>query len=182
MSEKYKVRSSDEVYFLTFTLVEWVDLFTRKSYKDIIVRSLAYCQAHKGLELYAYCIMSNHVHLIARATPPATLSGIVRDFKKFTARTLMLELETNPQESRRSWLRWMFERNGMGNAHNQHIQVWQQRSHPVALTSDELVQQRLRYVHDNPVRAGICFLPEEYVYSSAAQYAGREAILPVLHL
>ncbi|RAK64018.1 REP-associated tyrosine transposase [Hymenobacter edaphi] len=180
MSEKYKIRSADEAYFLTFTIVEWADLFSRRCYKDVVIDSLRYCQQHKGVELFAYCIMSNHLHLIARSETPATLSAFVRDFKKFTAVALMRLVESHEQESRRGWLRWLFQQNGRQNVHNRDFQVWQHSSHPVALTSPERLRERLRYVHENPVRAGICLLPEEYVYSSAAQYAGRpEIILPV---
>ena len=78
----YRVKDENALYFLTFSTVEWIDVFTRKLYKDILVESLRYCQQKKGLELYSWVIMSNHVHLIARAKEGHKLSGILRDMKK----------------------------------------------------------------------------------------------------
>lgn len=64
MSIKYKIRDQSQLHFLTFAVVEWIDVFTRNEYKDVLIESLKYCQKQKGLLLYAYCIMTNHVHLI----------------------------------------------------------------------------------------------------------------------
>jgi len=74
----------DAIHFITFTIVDWVDIFTRPAYKNLIIESLGYCQQQKGLELYGYCLMTNHLHLLASATEPAKLPDIVRDFKKHT--------------------------------------------------------------------------------------------------
>ncbi len=100
----YLIRDQTGLYFLTFTVVEWLDVFTRPRYKDIVVDSLRYCQQSKGLELCAYCLMTNHLHLIARAADGHELSDIVRDFKKFTARRVFEAIVANQQESRRQWL------------------------------------------------------------------------------
>lgn len=175
----YPIRDQQALYFLTFTVIGWVDVFTRPLYKDIVIGSLRYCQAYKGLELYAYCLMSNHLHLIARAAEGRDLSGIVRDFKKFTARQLFEEISKSPTESRRDWLCWLLTQEGQRNPNNKGFQLWQQRSHGVELRTEEMVRQRLHYTHQNPVRAGICYREEDYVYSSASFYAGLEAVLPV---
>ena len=175
----YPIRNQQGLYFLTFTVVGWVDIFTRQAYRTIVIDSLRHCQQHNGLELYAYCLMSNHLHLIGRAAEGQELGAIVRDFKKFTAARIFREIETLPQESRRGWLRWLFEREGARNPNNTHIQLWQQRSHGTELSTEAMVRQRLHYTHQNPVRAGICYQAEDYVYSSASCYAGLESILPV---
>ncbi|GAA3977997.1 REP-associated tyrosine transposase [Hymenobacter antarcticus] len=175
----YQIRDQQALYFLTFTTVGWADIFTRPHYKDIIIDSLRYCQANKGLELFAYCLMTNHLHLIARAAEGHELSNIVRDFKKFTANQLFKEIVNSPTESRRNWLRWLLTQEGERNPSNQNFQLWQQRSHGVELHSEEMVRQRLAYTHANPVRAGICYRDEDYVYSSASFYSGLEAVLPV---
>src|SRR6187402_3925322 len=99
MSRKYKINDQQKLYFLTFAVVRWIDVFTRKEYKDILIESLRYCQKSKGLELYAFCIMPNHVHLIARAAEGKKLSEIFRDLKKFTANAIIAAIETNTQES-----------------------------------------------------------------------------------
>ncbi|MFD1468910.1 transposase [Hymenobacter caeli] len=175
----YPIRHQQGLYFITCTVVEWLDIFTRPLYKDLIIDSLRYCQAHKGLELYAYCLMTNHLHLIARAAEGYALSDIMRDFKKFTAKQVFHALHVNQQESRRQWLEWMLHKQGEFNPRNTHIQLWQQPSHNVELQSDTMLRQKLEYIHQNPVRAGICYRAEDYVYSSASFYAGLEAVLRV---
>ncbi|WP_046245130.1 REP-associated tyrosine transposase [Hymenobacter terrenus] len=175
----YQIRDQQALYFLTFTVVGWIDIFTRPRYKDIVIDSLRYCQQKKGLELFAYCLMTNHLHLIARAADGYELSNIVRDFKKFTATELFKEITNSPTESRRGWLQWLLKQEGERNPSNLNFQLWQQRSHGVELRTQEMVQQRLAYTHANPVRAGICYRDEDYLYSSASFYAGLEAVLPV---
>lgn len=86
MSTKYKALDIDQAYFITITTVGWVDVFTRLSQKMVIINSLKYCQSQKGLSIFAYCIMSNHIHLFCRADGKYTLSEIMRDFKKFTSK------------------------------------------------------------------------------------------------
>jgi putative transposase len=175
----YPIRDQQALYFLTFTVVEWLDVFTRPLYKDIIIDSLRYCQQRKGLELFAYCLMSNHLHLIARAAEGQELADIVRDFKKFTARRVFEAIITNPQESRRQWLEWTLRKQGEFNPKNTFIQLWQNHSHGVELHGEAMTRQKLNYLHQNPVRAGICFQAEDYVYSSASVYAGLDAGLEV---
>lgn len=178
----YPIRDQQALYFLTFTVVEWLDVFTRPLYKDIVIDSLRYCQQHKGLELYAYCLMTNHLHLIARAAEGYELSDIVRDFKKFTARRVFAAIASNPQESRRQWLEWCLRKQGEFNPKNTFVQLWQNHSHGVQLQGEAIAQQKLHYVHQNPVRAGICYRAEDYVYSSASCYAGLEVALNVRRL
>ena len=64
MSHQYRVRNPGEIHFVTFTIVDWVDVFTRPAYKELVVKSLKYCQQNKGLEIYAFCLMTNHLHLL----------------------------------------------------------------------------------------------------------------------
>jgi putative transposase len=182
MSSKYKISDQQQLYFLTFAVVRWVDVFTRREYKDILIQSLRFCQLHKGLELYAYCIMPNHVHLIASAKHGHTLSSALRDLKKFTANQIIKAIENNLLESRRNWMLWLFQDEGQGNSNNKLYQLWQQETHAVALSDNYMIEQRLNYVHQNPVRAGLCYTAEDYVYSSAGQYSGGEAVLPVVLL
>jgi REP element-mobilizing transposase RayT len=180
MSRKYKIRDQNKLYFLTFAVVGWVDVFTRKEYKDILIDSLEFCQHKKGLELYAFCIMPNHIHLIEGVKEGDSLSAVMRDFKKYTSFAITKAIDANMHESRRDWMLWIFKRNGERNANNTTYQFWQQESHPVELSSNEMIDQKLEYTHQNPVRAGICYAPEDYIYSSAGQYAGKDSVLPVM--
>jgi REP element-mobilizing transposase RayT len=104
MSRKYKFHNPDGVYFISFAVRDWVDVFTRNEYKNILVDNLEYCQKHKGLEIFAWCIMTNHIHLIIRSEDGLRLSDILRDYKKSTSKSVLKAIGENIQESRREWL------------------------------------------------------------------------------
>jgi putative transposase len=182
MGRKYKFHTNDDLYFVSFATINWIDVFVRRVYCDIIVESLRYCVENKGLELYAWCIMSSHVHLII-STERGSLSDIMRDLKRHTTKAILKEIEDNLQESRRDWKLWMFKRAGAKNSNNEIYQFWQQNNHPVQLSTNEMMQQRLDYLHNNPVESGIVSYPPEYLYSSAKDYYTEEpGLLPVLLL
>jgi REP element-mobilizing transposase RayT len=111
MSDKYKIWDHNKAYFLTLTVMGWVDVFTNKKYRFIIIDSLKYCQKHKGLVIFGYCIISNHIHLIARAEGEITLSDILRDFKKFTSKAIIKEIKQG-SESRKEWMLNYFKKEG----------------------------------------------------------------------
>ncbi|WCT13051.1 REP-associated tyrosine transposase [Mucilaginibacter jinjuensis] len=178
MSTNYKFHNQEGLYFITFSTVRWIDVFTRRIYKDIIVDSLNYCIANKGLELFAWVIMSNHVHLIAR-TNDKPLSTIIRDIKRHTSKQLLKAIEENTQESRKDWLLYLFNRAGEYNPNNEYYQFWQQDNHPIELWTNDVMDQKLNYIHDNPVTAGWLDLPEHYLYSSARSYAGEQGLINI---
>ncbi len=172
MSRKYEIKNEEGLYFVTFTVIRWIDVFIRKKYRDIIIESLKFCQNNKGLLLYAYCIMSSHLHLIAGTSGKNKLNGIIRDIKKYTAVKIIKTIKNNPLESRQDWMIDIFEKAGLSNSNNTKYQFWQQHNHPVELSTNKMIEQRLDYIHNNPVEAGIVTLPENYLYSSAVNYAG----------
>jgi putative transposase len=96
-SEQYYVQNENETYFITSTIVDWVDVFTRPIYRDIIVDSLKYCQASKGLDIYGWVLMSNHLHAIVEARDGFKLSDILRDFKKFTSKRIIEAIKQEPE-------------------------------------------------------------------------------------
>ena len=165
----YKVRTKDAIHFITFAVVEWVDVFTRNVYCNILVDSLRYCQEHKGLVIHAWCLMSNHVHLIV-AAKNSDLSDILCDFKKFTSRQIREAIQNNPKESRKQWMLRIFKDAGCANSRNPGYQFWRQDNRPKECYSPKFIAQKLRYVHQNPVAAGLVAAPEDYVYSSAKAY------------
>jgi REP element-mobilizing transposase RayT len=122
--------------------------------------------------------MSNHVHLIVSAKEGHNLSDILRDLKKYTSKSLLKSID-QPRESRRRWLMWLFRSNGKKNSNNEIFQVWQQDNHPVQLSTAEMMLQRLEYLHNNPVKEGYVWNPEDYPYSSAPTYAGKKGLLEV---
>ncbi|MBT3934779.1 MAG: transposase [Bacteroidetes bacterium] len=178
MPSKYTIQNHQNPHFLTYSTVEWIEIFTRSIYKDIVVDSLKHCQNEKGLILYAWVIMSNHVHLIASAKENYKLSDILRDHKKFTSKRI-IEALNHPEESRRNWILWLLKSHGEKNSNNKNYQVWQQNNHPVELETNKMIDQRLDYLHNNPVKAGLVNIPEEYTYSSAIDYVGGKGLLDI---
>jgi len=126
--------------------------------------------------------MNNHVHLIASANEGYNLSDILRDLKKFTSKKLVSAIEDNVQESRRRWMLWIFRSNGERNSNNEKHQFWQQDNHPVCLDTAYLIDQRMDYLHNNPVAESIVEEPEHYIYSSARDYAGIKGLLDIVLL
>jgi putative transposase len=165
----YKIRNQAAVHFITFAVVEWVDVFTRKEYRDIVLESIRHCQNERGLLLHGWCIMSNHLHLIV-AAQNSDLSDILRDFKKFTSKQIIKAIQDNEHESRREWMLNIFKQAGEANSRNSDFQFWRQDNQPKELYSPAFVFQKLNYIHNNPVEAGIVDKPEEYLYSSARDY------------
>lgn len=178
MSEAYKTRDPDALYFLTFRVVFWLDVFTRQSYRDIIIESLSYCRKHKNLKVYAYVIMSNHIHLIIKSEN-GTLPDTIRDMKKFTANEI-LHLIENGTESRKKWLLSEMAFAARKHKRNSKYQFWTHDNHAVELSSNEMIDQRLNYIHQNPVRAGIVEKEEDFLYSSSRNYCeGMDALMEV---
>jgi putative transposase len=165
----FKIRNQAAIHFITFAVVEWVDVFTRKDYRDIVLESIKYCQTEKGLLLHCWCIMSNHLHLIASAKN-LDLSDVLRDFKKFTSKQIIVAIENNQTESRREWMLKIFRELGEKNSRKKNYQFWRQDNQPQELYSSAFIFQKINYIHNNPVEAGIVDKPEEYLYSSARDY------------
>lgn len=176
---RYKIWEQNGLNFLTLTVVDWVDVFTRKSYKDIIIDSLRYCQNEKGLAVYAYVIMSNHLHLIAEARGSIPLSDILRDFKKFTSKAILSEIEQGGYESRKEWMLYRFAFRGRMVKDRRQTQFWQRGNHPILLYSMPVIAQKIAYIHNNPVVAGWVECPEYYLYSSASNYTTNQGLLNV---
>lgn len=161
-----RTSSTNELYFVTLTVVNWIDVFTRRIYSDLIIDSLKHCQEKKNLNIYAYVIMTNHLHMIANAEK-GSLSNILRDFKTYTSKELVKLIADNPNESRRDWMLSAFEWEGRKNPLNTNHQFWQNGNYPVLLYSPDVIQQKIDYIHNNPVVAGFVGSAHEYWYSSA---------------
>lgn len=168
------------VYFLTMTVVDCVDIFTREDYRYIIIDSLKHCQNEKGLEIYAWCLMTNHLHMIASAKANGTfsLSDILRDFKKFTSKAIVAKIKEIP-ESRRIWLLDRYEFAGKYNKKIEFYKFWQDGNEPKEIYSAEFLQQKISYIHDNPVKAGWVIEPHYYKYSSAIDYANGKGQIDI---
>ena len=172
MSRKHKFHNPEGVYFISFAVQNWIDALTRSDYKNIIVDSLKYCQQHKGLNIYAWAIMSNHVHLIISSEGVFTLSEIIRDFKRHTSKHIIENIKNNPIESRKEWLLEQFHT-------DKGWRFWRGDNKPIELWSNHVIDQKINYIHMNPVDEGLVFNSEDYMYSSAIDYAGEKGLLDV---
>jgi len=158
-ADRYKIADQNALYFVTFTVVNWIDVFTRKSYKIEIVNSLNYCVQQKGLKVYAWCLMTNHLHLIVSANEGFRLSDIIRDFKTFTAKRILNMIETEA-ESRRECMLQQFKYMGSKLQRIKKYKLWKDDNHAVELTS-KMIEGRLNYIHQNSVEALIVDDAEE---------------------
>ena len=181
MSTKYKATTTDTGYFITITTVGWVDVFTRLKQKYNIINALDYCQKHKGLEIYAYCIMFSHIHLFCKATEGKILSDIMRDFKKYTSKKIIQTIIEEP-ESRREWMLNYFKEACEHLKREQQYKVWQDGYHAEIAETNWFIQQKINYIHNNPVADKIVERAEDYYFSSVRNYADLDNDLDVFVL
>jgi REP element-mobilizing transposase RayT len=178
MSTGYKINNQYAAHYVTLQVVFWIDLFTRQAYRDIFIESLKYSQQNKNLEIYAYVVMSNHVHLLAKSLS-GDLSGTLRDLKKYTSKKF-IERITDEPESRREWMLRLFAFAAKRQNKAGDYQVWTHENHAEEIYSNTFIQQKVEYIHQNPVRGGLVQFPQEYVYSSAKNYAGEDGLVDVV--
>ena len=177
MSRNYKFHNPDGLYFVSFAVVGWLDVFTRNEYKDLILESLEFCQHNKGMEIHAWCVMTNHVHLIFRSVDGQQPELLLGDFKRFTSRNIIKAIQENTRESRKEFLLDCFQKEASKTSNTTNYQFWRHDNKPIELWSNEVIQQKIDYIHNNPVEEGIVFRPEDYKYSSASDYAGVKGVL-----
>ena len=170
MRSRYTVREPDQAHFVTGTIVEWLPVFTSRACCEILVDSLVYCRRAKGLKIYGWVILDNHFHAILQAP---NLSSVLRDFKSFTAAKVVEQIKAEG----RDWLLAQFRFYRAVHKTSDH-QIWQEGSHPQAICSDEIMRQKLDYLHNNPVKRGWVASPEHWRYSSAHEWlSGTEPLL-----
>ncbi len=112
MSSKYKFSDQDKLYFISFAVINWIDVFIRKEYKDILIDSFKHCIEKKGLEVYGWCIMTSHVHMFI-GTNQDKMEHIIRDLKRHTSEKLRSAITNNYAESRKEWMLAMMIKAGM---------------------------------------------------------------------
>lgn len=177
MSRNYKFHNPEGVYFVSFAVIEWIDVFTRNEYKNILVESLVFCQQNKGMEIFAWCIMTNHIHIVFRSINGQKPELLLGDFKRFTSKEVVKAIIENPKESRKEWLLEKFKRAGENSSNVNDYQFWQHNNKPIELWSNKVIFEKINYIHFNPVEEGLVYNPQDYVYSSAKDYAGEEGLI-----
>jgi REP element-mobilizing transposase RayT len=180
MSRKYKFADPDKLYFITYSVVYWIDLFIRNEYRDIIVNSWKYCQQKKGLEIYGWVIMTNHVHMII-GTRERKLEDIVRDMKSATSTQLRAAIANHPAEGRKEWMLSLLGSAGKANSKDG-WQLWQQHNKPIMINNAETFYRVLDYIHNNPVKAGFVLRPEDWLFSSAGDFHGRKGPIEISYI
>ena len=167
-------------YFLTLTVVDWIDLFIRPVFKQVIVESLNYFIAKKGLMVYAWCLMTNHLHMMVQTKQGYGHSLISNDFKKFTTKIILEDISVEP-ELRRNWIMKKFEEASTSMKMLEKFQVWQTCINPVYIDLKKtwFVNEQLEFIHNNPVRDRIVTEPEDYLHSSARDYADMKGLVNI---
>jgi putative transposase len=160
--------------YLTFNVVDWIDVFIRPTYKQIIVEALNYCIEAKKFTVYAWCLMTNHLHLLARAQDGSGLAMIEKEFKRYTTNKILEAIDIEP-DLRRAWMLQRFESCSLSLKKIEKFQLWQTCTNPSFIDFKQVykLQERVLYIHENPIRDGIVDSPEHYLYSSATDYAGK---------
>ena len=172
---------SDKAYYITMTVVGWLDVFTRKNHRDVLIESLKYCQKEKGLIIYAYVIMSNHIHMIVQTNEPHQIKDTIRDFKKFTSKKILFQIQNEP-ESRREWMLKIFEDEAEQSKKHKTYKFWQVGNHAIEVFTEKFIWDKINYIHENPVRAGLVKQQWDWIYSSASNYQDEESVLEVLKI
>lgn len=162
---------------MTSTVVGWIDVFSKQVYRQIVIDSLSHCIRLKGLNVYAYCLMSNHLHMIVNANEPFQLEDIIRDFKKYTAKRILIEIETGT-ESRKEWMLKYFKDEASKSKRYKNYKFWQTGNHAIELYNEKFTWDKINYIHQNPVKAGLVKNPEDWIYSSMSNYMDMESVIP----
>ena len=178
MSRNYKFQNPTGAYFISFATVIWIDVLRRQVYFEILAESKNYCRKFKAMELYAYCFMPSHVHLIFRSADEKPME-LLRAFKTYTAKGIFLEIENNSKESRKEWMLWMFKKAEEKKANISKYQFWQHHNNPIELWSPNVIKQKLDDIHNNPVLSGFVREPTHWKYSSARNFAGDNTVLEI---
>ena len=154
-----------DLIFFTATILEWKPVLFKDEYKYIITGSLDYLVRDKRIYLCGFCIMNNHMHLLLQIIEPHKLDDVQRDFLKYTSQMILKDLRNNDQ---------LLLETLRVNAKDRKYQVWERNPLSVPVRSEAVLIQKLNYIHDNPVKARLCKLPEEYLFSSAYFYETGE--------
>jgi len=177
MGDKYGIRDNESIYFSTFTVVDWIDVFTRKDYRDLVLENLAYCRLNKGLKLHGYVIMSNHIHMVVSSKEGFELASTMRDLKTYLSKQIVKAILNNPKESRQGWMIEKFKWHR--SHHKQQYQFWQMGNHSISLYDNKMIDTKLDYIHQNPVRAGLVDSPQDWNYSSSRNYILGKGIIEI---
>ena len=173
-SLRVKKDDQDKMHFVTLTVIEWINIFTKLEYFEVLINSLKYCQKHKGLQIFGYVIMTNHMHTILKALN-GNLSQVIADFKRFTTSKIFKLLKYD----NRKYIQRLIK-NSYSKKKWYKSQIWQRENYPVDIETEQFFEQKLHYIHENPVRECYVDQDEEWRFSSARNYLkGDHSVIKV---
>jgi len=171
MRSKYKILNKQGLYFVTSTIVEWIPVFTSEKYFNILTDAVEFSQANKELKVFAYVVMDNHFHMILQHE---NLTNVMKSIKSFTAKQIIEQLHAD----RKNWLLNQLHYYKLKYKIESDYQVWQESYHPKQILTDNIFQQKIEYIHLNPVKRGYVNKPEDWKYSSASYFiTGEEGVI-----
>jgi len=174
------ILKQDACYHLTLGIIDWTDIFIRPVFKQVIIESLNYFVSKRGLVLYGWCLMTNHLHLLAQPEKSFNLSLLIKDFKKFTTRIILDDIDAEP-EARRTWILKNFREAAKSSRQMERFQVWQEKINPIEIDMENLglLHEQLDLIHNTPVRERVVSKAEEYLHSSARDYFGMNGLVNI---
>lgn len=168
---RYKIVNPELPHFVTCTILHWIPVFTRPETVDIVLDSLCHLMA-RDLKIYAYVILENHLHLVVQSKQ---LDIDMARFKSYTARRLIQYLSEHNVRSILEQLAFYKK----AHKHDRAYQFWQEGLHPEWIQNNDMMRQKINYIHNNPVKRGYVDLAEHWRYSSARNYAGETGLIEV---
>lgn len=169
---RYKIYEPTHPHFVTRTVLNWLPIFTRKESTEILIDSLKYLQKEENLKLYAYVILENHIHLVAQSDD---IGRSMRHFKSFTAKVLLKLLQKEGAETLLKQFRFYKK----AHKRDRTYQIWQEGYQPKLIQSDAMMTDKIRYIHENPIKRGCVDKARHWRYSSARDYEGMTGLIEV---
>jgi putative transposase len=169
---RFRVIEGVHTYFGTATVVNWLPIFSNPALSQVVLDSLQYLHDQRRLILHAYVLLENHLHIVGSS---ADFSAEIRNMKSFTARRIIDYLDQNATDFLLRDLRFARK----SHKADQRYQLWQEGIHPQAILAEEVLKQKIEYLHYNPVRRGYVDCPEQWRYSSARQYSGQDCLVTI---
>ena len=168
---RYKIFVQDAPHFVTLTVLHWIPVFTRPQTVEIIFDSLRFLM-NDGLKVHAYVVLENHIHLVVQSTQ---LSKDIARLKSYTARQLLSYLVKHRVNTILQQLAFYKK----AHKDDREYQFWQEGVHPELIQSEEMMLQKIEYIHQNPVKRGYVDVAEHWRYSSARDYSGETGLLKI---
>jgi len=169
---RYKIYESTHPHFITCTVLHWIPLFTRVQSVQILIDSLKYLQQSDNMKIFSYVILENHLHMVASSDD---IAKTIKKFKSFTAKELLALLQKENIKTILEQLAFYKK------AHKTQIgyQVWQEGMHPQLIQNEQMMSEKIEYIHNNPLKRGYVDEAKHWRYSSARDYEGVGGLLNI---